>query len=209
MKKTAIFAASLTLFLSLPLSAQFLGHLRSAETSGLGSLNLQTGAGVYEDAFTVMGRARYGIAGRVDLTLSLALLDLQDSDGLNAAFGTDLLFQVSDYDLGRALDMAVGGFLEYYSAERSRHVDYSNLAIGGQLVASRPVEIKPGVDLVPYGRLNLRVNRVEVGNNSDSDFNIGVNLGAVFPISGHIDLSGEVQLDDQFGFILGVEFLMW
>lgn len=209
MKKTILAALILATLCAAPLSAQFLGHLRTAQTSGLGSLNLQTAAGIYEDAFTVMGRMRYGIANRADMTLSLALLDPDNSDNLEIVLGSDLMFQVSDYDLGRMADMALGAFVEYYSMDRGPKLDYSNLAIGVSYVIDRPIELAPAVDLVPYGKVNLRVNRVEVNDKSESDFNIGFNLGAVMPVSGRIDVSGEVQLDDQFGFVVGVNFLMW
>lgn len=209
MRRILLISIAVLVGLTAPLSAQFLGHLRSAQTSGMGSLNLQTAVGIYEDAFTLMGRLRYGIANLADVTASLAVLDLDNSDDLDVALGGDLLFQISHYDLGQVMDMAAGPFLDYYSSNRPHFRDYSDLAVGINLVASRPVDLSPQISITPYGRLNLRIDHVEVGNASDNDFNIGLNLGAVLPLSGHVDLTGEAQLDDQFGFIVGLNFLMW
>ncbi len=209
MRKFLLIAVTITVGLTTPLSAQFLGHLRSARTSGLGSLNLQSAVGMYEDAFTLMGRARYGVASQMDMTASLALLDLENTDNLDIVLGSDLLYQVSHYDLGHALDMSLGGFLEYYSSDRPHNHDYSNLAVGMELVASRPLDLSTRFSITPYGKLNVRINRYEVNGNDDSDFNIGLNVGAVVPLSGFVDLTGEAQFDDQFGFVVGLNFLMW
>lgn len=209
MRKFLLIAVIITVGLTTPLSAQFLGHLRSARTSGLGSLNLQTAVGMYEDAFTLMGRARYGVASQMDMTASLALLDLENTDNLDVVLGADLLYQVSHYDLGHALDMSVGGFIEYYSSDRPHSHDYSDMAVGMDLVASRPLDLSPRFSLTPYGKLNVRMNRYHINDNTDSDFNIGLNVGAVVPLSGFVDLTGEAQFDDQFGFVVGLNFLMW
>jgi hypothetical protein len=191
------------------MSAQFLGYLRPAQTLGLGSLNVQTGAGVYEDAFTLMGRFRYGVAARLDMSVSVVLLDLEATDDLEALLGGDIEYQVSDHDLGQTLDVVLGGFIQYYAYDTPRSREISNLAVGMDVVASRPIDLSTRLRLTPYGRLNLRVNRVERDDWSDSEFNIGFNVGALIPLSNHVDLTGEAQLDDQFGFVLGVSFFMW
>jgi hypothetical protein len=63
--------------------------------------------------------------------------------------------------------------------------------------------------VTPYGEANLRVDRVEVGGDTDNDFNIGFNIGAVVPVSGTVELSAEAQMDDQFGFLAAVGVLPW
>ena len=40
-------------------------------------------------------------------------------------------------------------------------------------------------------------------------YNIGVNVGSVFPLSGKVSLVGELQIDDQFGVFAGINFFMW
>jgi len=77
------------------------------------------------------------------------------------------------------------------------------------MIASRPLLTESGFKFEPYGRLNLRIDWLDKLKGTDSQFNIGFNLGAVVPLSGTVDLSGELQIDDQIGFILGVNFLMW
>jgi len=74
-------------------------------------------------------------------------------------------------------------------------------------------------NFTPYGRLNLRVDRSQskltseiipghITKGHDSKFNIGVNVGSVFPLSGKVSLIGELQIDDQMGFIAGVNFFI-
>ena len=211
MRKTLILAISIVVATSLPVSAQFLGHLRSAEVSGMGSLNLLAGAGIYEDAFGILGRVRYGLAQPIDGTISLAFLDHESSDDLSFVIGGDLQFQITQTDLGKTLDIALGPSLEYFSLNLRDGSDFSDLAIGGFVIGSKPVRTDTGFKFTPYGKLSLRVDRVQRGrfSRSDSEFNIGFNLGSVFPLSSSLQVSTELQIDDQFGFIVGLNFFMW
>jgi hypothetical protein len=209
MKKITLFVILLTLAGSVPAQAQFLGHLRSAESLGWGSLNLQPAAGIYEDAFSLTGRLRYGIGSMVDLTFDLGLLDFESTDDPELIVGGGVFFQLSDHDLGSPLDMSVGGFFEYFSLDRGRYSDRSDLALGVSFAISRPLVFETGFRVTPYGEANLRVDRVEVGGDTDNDFNIGFNIGAVVPVSGTVELSAEAQMDDQFGFLAAVGFLLW
>jgi hypothetical protein len=194
--------------------------MRSAETSGIGSLNLMGNIGIFEDARLVTGTLRYGIATPVDVTGSLAIMDHDASDNVAIMFGGDLQWRLTHSDLGAPLDIAVGAMVEYYSLDVTSRNNISNVGLGFNLVGSRPVKLDNGFNFTPYGRLNLRIDRSQskltgeialdrVTKEHDSKFNIGVNVGSVFPLSGKVNLVGEIQIDDQLGFIAGINFFMW
>jgi hypothetical protein len=213
---------TLLLVLGLVSNSQgvFLGQMRSAETAGMGSLNLMGNVGIFENARLVTGTVRYGIATPVDITGSLAIMDHDASDNVAIMLGGDLQWRLTHADLGAPLDIAVGAMVEYYSLSISSRNNSSNVSLGFNFVGSRPVKLENGFDFTPYGRLNLRVDRSQskltieifpdrVTKGHDSKFNIGVNVGSVFPLSGKVSLVGEIQIDDELGFLAGINFFMW
>ncbi|MFH2054822.1 MAG: hypothetical protein ABIJ61_02580 [bacterium] len=199
----------IVLLAAAPTQAQLLGHLRPAETLGMGSLKLGTAMGVFEDAFTLTGRVQYGLASIVDLTVDVGLLDFENSDDPELLLGAGIQFQTLQYNLGNPLDMTFGFFTEYYQLDVGPFSDYSDLALGLSVAASRPINFPSGLEVVPYGEANIRIDRVDRGSRSDSDFNLGLNLGAALPLSGTTQFVAEAQLDDQFGVLVALNFLMW
>jgi hypothetical protein len=141
--------------------------------------------------------------------VDIGFLDLENSEDVELITGGGLYFQVSDYDLGSPFDMTVGGFVEYFTAERGGWRDYSDLALGLSLAISRPLRFENGFKVIPYGETNLRVDHIDNHDVNDDDFNLGFNIGAAIPLTGKVELTAEAQLDDQFGFLVGVGFLMW
>ncbi len=227
----AIFAV--VLLSAAPSQALMIGQMRSAETSGWGSLNLTTGIGIYDNVKHIFGTVRYGIASQVDISGSLALLDHEANDDASLLLNADVQYQFMQSKLGYSFDMAAGAVFEYFSMGYG-NVDASTWTIGLNYIVSKPVKLENGFAFTPYGRLNVRSDNysaetevVELGvpgttsrlskllnsqatvSSDESDFNIGVNLGSVFPISSKISLTGEVQIDDEVGFLGGITFFMW
>lgn len=227
----AIFAV--VLLSAAPSQALMIGQMRSAETSGWGSLNLTTGIGIYDNVKHIFGTVRYGIASQVDVSGSLALLDHEANDDASLLLNADVQYQFMQSKLGYSFDMAAGAVFEYFSMGYG-NVDASTWTIGLNYIVSKPVKLENGFAFTPYGRLNVRSDNysaetevVELGvpgttsrlskllnsqatvSSDESDFNIGVNLGSVFPISSKISLTGEVQIDDEVGFLGGITFFMW
>lgn len=211
---------AITIGLTSTSQALFLGQMRSAETSGMGSLNLLTHVGIFDDARLVTGTIRYGIAMPIDVTGSLAIMDHDASNDVVIMLGGDIQWRLTHADLGDPLDIAVGGMVEYFSIDETSRSSASNIGIGFNLIGSRPVKLENGFNFTPYGRLNLRVDRTQskvtrdvspfgTVKSHDSKFNIGVNVGSVFPLSGKVNLVGELQIDDQVGVFAGINFLMW
>lgn len=227
MKKmiAAIFAG--VLLSAAPSQALMIGQMRSAETSGWGSLNLTTGIGIFDNVKHIFGTVRYGVASQVDLSGSLALLDHEANDDASLLFNADIQYQFMQSKLGYSFDMAGGAVFEYFSMGYG-NVDASTWTIGLNYIVSKPVKLENGFAFTPYGRLNVRSDNysadievpdtpviakrlaVSATNSVDeSDFNIGVNLGSMFAISSKISLTGEVQIDDEVGFLGGITFFMW
>ncbi|MBK7090878.1 MAG: hypothetical protein IPH59_04020 [bacterium] len=227
----AIFAV--VLLSAAPSQALMIGQMRSAETSGWGSLNLTTGIGIFDNVKHIFGTVRYGIASQVDISGSLALLDHEANDDASLLLNADVQYQFMQSKLGYSFDMAAGAVFEYFSMGYG-NVDASTWTIGLNYIVSKPVKLENGFAFTPYGRLNVRSDNysaetevVELGvpgttsrlskllnsqatvSSDESDFNIGVNLGSVFPISSKISLTGEVQIDDEVGFLGGITFFMW
>ncbi len=221
----AIFAG--VLLSAAPSQALMIGQMRSAETSGWGSLNLTTGIGIFDNVKHIFGTVRYGVASQVDLSGSLALLDHEANDDASLLFNADIQYQFMQSKLGYSFDMAGGAVFEYFSMGYG-NVDASTWTIGLNYIVSKPVKLENGFAFTPYGRLNVRSDNysadievpdtpviakrlaVSATNSVDeSDFNIGVNLGSMFAISSKISLTGEVQIDDEVGFLGGITFFMW
>ncbi len=233
MKKMLAAIFALVLLSAAPSHALMIGQMRSAETSGWGSLNLTTGIGIFDNVKHIFGTVRYGIASQIDLSGSLALLDHEANDDASLLFNGDIQYQFMQSKLGYSFDMAAGAVFEYFSMGYG-NVDASTWTIGLNYIVSRPVKLENGFAFTPYGRLNVRSDNysAETDMNPDgvpgttsglskllrsqatvssdeSDFNIGVNLGSVFSISSKVNLTGEVQIDDEVGFLAGITFFMW
>jgi hypothetical protein len=221
MRKALLSLILITICFASTSQALFLGQLRSAETSGWGSLNLMTSVGIFEDASVLVGSVRYGIAPPLDGAFSIAILDHEASEDATLIIGGDLQYRFSHADLGSPLDMAIGVMIEYYSLDAGQGHNSSNLGVGFNYVASKSIKLENGFNFTPYGRLNVRIDHQHPGDATGGDFqewrldrhdsklNIGVNLGSVVPLSNKVNLVGELQLDDQIGFIAGLNFFMW
>ena len=108
--------------------------------------------------------------------------------------------------------MSVGAALEYAKLNRS-----SVLGVGGSVIASLPFRFKNNSAIEPYAAFNLRYqhNKAddyvdELGTRhdgpSESDFEIGLNLGALFSVTQLVDFTAEFQLADyQNAFMFGID----
>ncbi len=225
-RKIFVLATVTLLFTGGYAHAFYVPQLRSAETLGWGSLNLSTGVGVYEHAVTVFGNARYGIASPVDVSLTIGLMDLDATDNASLLIGSDIQYQVADTDMGKPVDVAIGGIFQYYSYDRNS-VSTSIWSLGGNLIVSKPLQFQNGFRFTPYSRLNMRSDNVrqDSGTNplfgkrsaleaiqatrNNSEFNIGITIGSQFHFTGKFNVSGELQIDDEIGAAVGLNFFMW
>lgn len=218
MRKLLAIVALGTILISSSAHALVIGQMRPASTLGMGSLNLMTGVGIFDNARHVFGTVRYGLAAPLDITASFAIADLEGADDPAFVINSDLQYQFMRSELGWALDMAGGIVFEYYAADFG-NTDYSVWSLGFNYVLSRPVKLDNGFAFTPYGRLNLRSDNWSQEfklrlldqplKADDNEFNIGFNFGTVFPMSSKFSLVGELQIDDEVGFLAGINFFMW
>lgn len=220
MKKIAVISIMMVLFSISSTSAQFLGQLTTAPTLNKGSGLLGMYLGVYEDAFSVFGQFRYGIAKYVDLGLKMGMVNLdpgygESSSGL--AIGGDIKYWFMEKNSGDPLDASFGVGTEYLNI-----ADYGIFSLGGNAIVSYQIDYHDRNSVTPYGRLNVRWQRVNFenslrwtwgakheGNWSNSDMDLALALGADLKISYNFSLIGELEIDDNVGFVAGINYNMF
>lgn len=200
------------LFLVPSVQAQFLGQLSTARTLPVGGYDFGGYFGVYEDAFAFFGQFRGGVAEYFDLGAKIGIISFdagfdQTSEGV--ILGGDFKYQLLDANYGDPFDLSIGAGLEFFSVS-----DFNTFSFGANFCGSRDFALAKGRVITPYGRLNLRGERVsaEVGPSwdredvSDTDFEVGFNPGVSLKITSSIQILGELQFDEFFGFIGGVTY---
>jgi len=180
------------------------GNLATADVCGMGVGFLGLGVGVGDEATAVFGMFTYGFSdyteGRLKFGFSDA--DVPSSDPV-ILFGFDFKYEFMDYyDMMRQnpFDLAFGAFMEY--------VDYEGASVfegGVNTIGSIPYSFQSGRKLVPYLRLNLRLEKYSGNGDSESNFRFGANVGTKFEVSSEFNAYGEFQLDGNIGFYLGAE----
>jgi hypothetical protein len=194
--------------LTISAQAQFLGQLSTARTLPVGQYDLGGYFGVYEDAFTFFGQFRGGVADYFDLGLKLGLVSF-DPGGEGIILGGDFKYQLLDAKQKDPLDLSLGAGLEFSSVS-----DFNIFSFGANFCGSYDFALSKGRVISPYARLNLRSQRehVEGGPNwldhdfTNTDFKVGINPGVSLKVSTYFQILGELQFDDNFGFIGGVTY---
>ena len=197
-------------------SAQFLGQLSTAQTLNKGETMLGAYLGVYEDAFSVFGQFRHGIVKYLDFGFKMGMLNLDPGYGegeTGLTFGGDVKYWFLERESNDPLDVSLGGGMEFLKI-----TDYSLFTLGGNVIASYEFEYGREKSVVPYGRLNLRWERASFKRSSrwvwgneredwnDDDMGVALSLGADLKLSQDFNLVGELQIDDNVGFVAGANY---
>ncbi len=200
-------------------SAQFLGQLRPAPTLNKGEALGGAYMGVYEDAFSIFGQFRYGIARYFDLGFKMGMIGLnrgyfQWSPGYRKSstsltVGGDIKYWFTEQRAGDPLDVSIGGGSEYLSTS-----DYSLFSLGGNIIASYQIRYYQEKSVTPYGRLNVRwerevyknVLRKNMKKHSDSAMDVALALGAELKLPSNLHLVGELEIDANVGFVAGINY---
>lgn len=219
MKRIFLFITILVLFSISSVSAQFLGQLSAAPTVEKGSGLLGAYLGVYDNAFSLFGQFRYGIMTYVDLGLKMGMINYDPGYGESnsgLAFGGDIKYWFMDKRSGDPLDLSFGIGTEYLSIS-----DFSVFSLGGNVIASYPIEYNENKKVTPYGRLNVRWERANFdkpttefgglasGGSSDSDIDVALAIGADLKLNQTLNLIGELEIDDNVGFVAGVNWFIF
>jgi hypothetical protein len=197
-------------------SAQFLGQLTPAPTVEQGGGVLGAYLGVYEDALSVFGQFRYGIATYFDLGLKMGMIKLDPGYGesnTGLIVGGDVKYWFMEQQSGDPLDVSIGGGTEYFKIS-----DYNLFSLGGNVIVSHEIKYAEGKSVTPFGRLNVRWEKQSFessegwfwdwkeGDRTDSDIAVAMALGAELKISAGLFLVGELEIDDNVGFVGGINY---
>ena len=216
MRNVFVIVMIVALFSVPSASAQFLGQLSPAPTLQKGDALLGAYLGVYEDAFSIFGQFRYGIVTYFDLGFKMGMIDLDPGSGESDAgltMGGDVKYWFMDQSSGDPLDISVGGGTEYLKVS-----DFSILTLGGNIITSYQIRYHDEKSVTPYGRLNIRWERQsfdkswhpqwggEKKNGSDNDLKVALALGAELKLTSGLFLVGELEIDNNVGFIGGINY---
>ncbi len=209
----------MVLLLTLSASAQFLGQLSTAQTLNKGETMLGAYLGIYEDAFSVFGQFRHGMLTYLDFGFKMGMLDLDPGYGegkTGLVFGGDVKYWFMERASNDPLDLSLGGGMEFLQI-----ADYDLFTLGGNVIASYQFEYGPQKAVTPYGRLNLRWERatfkrsprwiwgLEKEDRIHDDMGVALSLGADLKLSQDLNLVGELQIDDNVGFVAGVNYILF
>lgn len=216
MRKTAIFTMLIVLT-SIPCArAQFLGQLSPAPTVNRGQAMVGAYLGVYEDAFSLFGQFRYGVAKYFDLGLKMGMINWSPGYGesqTGLTVGGDIKYWFMEQAAGDPLDISFAVATEHLSVS-----DFSIFSLGGNIIASYRIVYGEEKSVTPYGRLNTRWERQrfpqspvagEEGSWSDDELDVALTLGAELKLASDLNLVGELQIDDNVGFVAGFNYSMF
>ncbi|MCJ7507985.1 MAG: hypothetical protein MUO85_04550 [candidate division Zixibacteria bacterium] len=215
MKKIFAFCMVFFFVLTSGCLAQFSGQLSTAKVTKEGGLLGGGYIGIYEDAFSIFGQVRYGFITDLDGGFKLGILNLDPGEGFGESetgviLGGDIKYQILNLKVNDPLDFSFGFGMEYLNIS-----DYSLFSFGGNLVGSYDFELKSKKVVTPYGRLNLRGERVEVsipgwtGSKDDTDFDIAFSLGCNLQMTSELSMIAELQIDDNVGVIGGISYYIF
>lgn len=186
-------------------AGMFTGCLTTADASGPGVGYFGGFVGFGDHVATVYGTFTYGMAEYTDIRFKLGFSDpdAPQSDP-RIMLGFDFKYELMDYEdtlHKNPFDLAAGAFIEYADFEFS-----PLLQLGGDLIGSIPYRFKSGQKIIPYARLNVRMERVDPdGHDANTDFEAGLNFGAKFELTQDFNLYGEFQIDGNTGIYLGMD----
>jgi hypothetical protein len=183
----------------------FLGQLSTAEAVPPGAIDLGAYVGFYDDANAVFGQFRIGAMPHGEWEIKAGVLDTEGGSDPHVMIGTAFKYHFYDRQEYSSPDMAVNAIVEYYGLDDSG----SSWIFGTGFIASYPFRLSNNSDLTPYGRLSFRVERLSVDDYRDSDFDIGLNLGAQYAPARRFQIYTELQIDDQYGIIGGINFAVY
>jgi len=186
------------------------GHQWTARTIGQGHGDFGGGVGI-ADATSFYGSFTYGLSDYMDGRIRAGLYDPGEGADAELCFAIDIkyqLFDMMDAVSDHPFDLALDGRLEYLGGDF-----VSALEIGGGGTISYPFHMTNGQTITPYGRLNLRIERISFdwpagfdGDDSESNLKFGLNAGVAWKLTPAMSLFGEFQLDGNDGGFFGISF---
>ena len=177
------------------------GNLSTARAGGMGQGRFAGAVGI-ADATSFYGAFTYGMSQYIDGRFKLGLIS--DNDETEMTLGADMKYQLWTFDenTNHPFDLAVGGLFEFLSSDGGSFLQAGFFSLG-----SYPVQLTNGRTLSPYGRLNLRLERVNPKHaDSKSELKFGFHGGVCYEVTEFINIYGEFQLDGNDGIFLGADY---
>jgi len=204
----AILAVGLLLSASAA-EAQFTGQLSTARALHVGNYDLGGYFGVYDGAFAFFGQFRGGVSQDFDLGMKLGVINIDPGSRTGVILAGDLKYQILNVRAKDPFDLSIGAGLEFFSVS-----DFNTFSFGANFIGSYDFDLSKGRVISPYGRLNLRGQREhwDFGewwtgvSHTETDFHAGLNPGVSLKVSDNLQIIGEFQFDENFGFIGGVTY---
>ncbi len=206
--KQILISIGLGLLLVTNVSAQYSGQLSGAATTPAGASRIGVYTGIYDGAIGLLGQYRYGVGAYTDIGFKFGVVDFDrtvgdfgvSEAGVDAAF--DFKYRIMERRLRDPFDLSLGGVAELVAVDQ-----ISIFSAGINAVGAYPVQLRNGRMMEPYGRLIMRIqNENPERGPSNTDLEIGLNLGTTFELSKSVRALAEFQFDDPFAFYLGVDF---
>ncbi|PJA26690.1 MAG: hypothetical protein CO189_09700 [candidate division Zixibacteria bacterium CG_4_9_14_3_um_filter_46_8] len=193
--------------------AQFIGQLTTAENLQPKRRLFGGYLGFYEKVTIVaMTQYRYGFTNFLDGGFQFGgfSADIGEEDEAGIVFGGNIKYRILNAAAGDQFDLSSGIGLE--TAQASNYHLYS---LSGSIIGSFRLQSSSGKLITPYSRMAFHVQNThwdqhglhEKGT-SDSDFDLGLNLGAQFSLNNNSSIIAELQLENGFfGFIAGINYI--
>ena len=181
------------------------GQLSTAEVVPQGAIDVGGNVGFFDDANAVFGHFRMGLVSDAEFEVKMGLDDTERGDDPHFMISLSVKSHFLKREDWVMPDMALSLFADYYDVGPDAEV----WVLGSGIIGSHPIKVSPNVNLTPYGRLNFRAERLNDAGFKDTDFDIGLNLGVQYAHSNRTQFYGEFQIDDQWGFISGVNFAIY
>jgi hypothetical protein len=203
------FLAACALTLALPATAH---AFVSGQTTGAAPLPLGGHIGglygtLSGDALGLLGQLRLSLHPEIDFGFQGGLVrnDLGPVNRTSVRLGADFKARVHRATAEAPFDLALGGALAVDTAE-----DFTSLAIGPVVIASRDLVVGEGQTLTPYLGLGLLVSRFDVDDEDRNDVSLPVRAGLDYGFAPGLRIVGEFQLNlgdsfrDDVGVLAGV-----
>jgi len=204
-----LFALALVLLFATSARAQFLGQLTDARVQDQGRSLVGGYLGIFDDnVLSLFGQYRYGFTYGVDGGFKFGFVDAGPDDGIGVA--GDVRYQLlrqrpaTTQQAENPVDLSLGGGLELFFGSDNTVVSFQ---FNGMV--SHRFQSQTGRGMTPYGRTQLRIERVSNGG-SNTDVEFGINAGGEFEFAQQLAAVGELQLDSSpladFGLLLGLNY---
>lgn len=158
---------------------------------------------------SLLGQLRLSLYPNIDFGFvgGLSRVDVGGVNRTAIKLGADVKTQVARHSETFPLDLSLGAALGIDNAE-----DFTVLSVGPMAQLSRPLALRNGQTLVPYGGLGFMFARANAGGDNATDLSVPVRVGAEYRMQPGAILIAEFQLalsdevNDDVLFALGVNF---